>query len=282
MKDQGIERPHVSLEDADDLIAYFFSIRYFEKPGEAERGKQVFESKHCAECHSLAEPAKGPGSAISTWRSLGDPILLVDDMWQHADAMQKALTEHKRGWVRLDGQELTDLGENLPGTTPRPGNFSLPDPASGEESFKALCAGCHKGAQPFGTHMSDMTLTEVAATMWNHTSRIKTAPQTSPEDMRKIVAYVWERQFLAVGGNRSKGARAFETKRCAICHNDPQSGAPHLPAANGVYTTVSMIEVLWTHGPQMLDKMQQRNLPWPRLTAEDVSDLATFLTPQQK
>ena len=119
MKDQGIERPQVSEQDGDDLFAYFFSIRFFEKPAEAERGKQVFESKHCVECHSLGETGGGPGNPVATWKSLGNPILLVHDMWDHVEAMQGALSSRKRLWVTLSGQELTDLSvylQNLPQT----------------------------------------------------------------------------------------------------------------------------------------------------------------------
>ena len=280
MKDQGIERPQVSERDGDDLFAYFFSIRFFEKPGEAERGKQVFEAKHCAECHSLDQAGSGPGHPVSTWKSLSDPILLVHDMWDHAEAMQNALAERKRGWVTLSGQELTDLSlylQNLPQIPKAPAEFSLPDPASGETAFKATCIRCHTGSMSLETRLSNMTLLDVAAAMWNHIPKMKDVPRTSPEDMRKIVAYIWERQYLGPPGNAARGARVFEAKHCAACHNDPQSGAPKLPGGSGGYTTSSMIHVLWTHGPQMLDKMKQKGLAWPHLSPDDVSNVVAYL-----
>ena len=280
MKDQGIERPQVSEQDGDDLFAYFFSIRFFEKPGEAERGKQVFEVKHCAECHSLDQAGSGPGHPVSTWKSLSDPILLVHDMWDHVEAMQNALAERKRGWVTLSGQELTDLSlylQNLPQIPKTPGEFSLPDPASGEPAFKATCIRCHTGSMSLETRLSNMTLLDVAAAMWNHIPKMKDVPRTSQEDMRTIVAYIWERQYLGPPGNAARGARVFEAKRCAVCHNDPQSGAPKLPGRNLGYTTSTMIHVLWTHGPEMLDKMKQKGLAWPHLAPDDVSNVVAYL-----
>ena len=280
MKDQGIERPQVSEQDGDDLFAYFFSLRFFEKPGEAERGKQVFETKHCAECHALDQKDGGPGHPVSTWKSLSDPILLVHDMWDHVEAMQNALAERKRGWVTLSGQELTDLSlylQNLPQIPKAPAEFSLPDPASGEAAFKATCIRCHTGSMSLETRLSNMTLLDVAAAMWNHIPKMKDVPRTSQEDMREIVAYIWERQYLGPPGNPARGARIFEAKRCAVCHNDPQSGAPKLPSGNAGYTTSSMIHVLWTHGPQMLDKMKQKGLAWPHLSADDVSNVVAYL-----
>jgi cytochrome c2 len=284
MKDQGIERPQVTDQDADDLFAYFFSIRFFEKLGDAQRGKQVFETKHCAECHSIQPGGNGPGNPVTTWKSIGDPILMVHDMWEHVDAMKGALDQRKRAWVTLTGQELTDLSvylQNIPQTPKSPAEFSLPDPASGEAPFKAICARCHTGSLSLDARLSNMTLTDVAAAMWNHVPKMKDAPHTSQEDMRKIVAYVWERQYLGPGGNRARGAKAFETKRCVVCHDDPKSGAPKFPSGNTKYTTVSMIHVLWTHGPQMLDKMKDKGVAWPRLTPDDVANLAEYLSPKQ-
>ncbi len=51
MKKQGIVKGQMTPEAAADLFAYFVSARYFEKPGDAGRGKQAFAAKHCAECH---------------------------------------------------------------------------------------------------------------------------------------------------------------------------------------------------------------------------------------
>ncbi len=284
MKDQGIERPQLSDRDGDDLFAYFFSIRFFEQPGEAERGKLVFETKHCAECHSLDQPGQGPGHPVSTWKALGDPILLVHDMWDHAAAMQTALAQHKHGWVTLTGQELTDLAlylKNLPQLPKAPDEFSLPDPSSGEAAFQATCVSCHNGSMSLETRLSNMTLIEVAAAMWNHIPKMKTVPQTSQDDMRKIVAFIWERQYLGPTGNPRRGARTFAAKRCAICHNDPQSGAPKLPAGSGNYTTTTMIHVLWTHGPDMLDRMRQRGMSWPNLSADDISNIVAYLNSRE-
>src|SRR6516165_4787744 len=47
MKKQGIRKPQMTPESASDLFAYFVSARYFERPGDAARGKQLFADKHC-------------------------------------------------------------------------------------------------------------------------------------------------------------------------------------------------------------------------------------------
>src|SRR5690242_16938922 len=51
MKQQNIPQPALTPEQAADLFAFFVSARYFEHPGDAGRGKQIFAAKHCADCH---------------------------------------------------------------------------------------------------------------------------------------------------------------------------------------------------------------------------------------
>ena len=48
-------KAQLTPEQAADLFAYFVSARYFEKPGDAARGKQAFAAKHCADCHGITE-----------------------------------------------------------------------------------------------------------------------------------------------------------------------------------------------------------------------------------
>src|ERR1035437_2417049 len=42
MKQQGVQKGNMTPEKAADLFAYFVSARYFEKAGDADRGKQAF------------------------------------------------------------------------------------------------------------------------------------------------------------------------------------------------------------------------------------------------
>ena len=46
MTARKIPLPKVTSDQVADLFAFFYSVRYFEKPGEAERGKHVFQAKH--------------------------------------------------------------------------------------------------------------------------------------------------------------------------------------------------------------------------------------------
>ena len=63
MRDRNVHAGDLSEQGGDDLFAYFYSARFFDKPGDAARGKRLFSSKHCAECHGLTEPKIGRSQA---------------------------------------------------------------------------------------------------------------------------------------------------------------------------------------------------------------------------
>src|SRR4029079_7446127 len=48
MEKHGIQRASLSPEASADLFAFFYSVRFFDKPGDAARGKQAFAARHCA------------------------------------------------------------------------------------------------------------------------------------------------------------------------------------------------------------------------------------------
>jgi hypothetical protein len=125
-----------------------------------------------------------------------------------------------------------------------------------------------------------MTLVDIAADMWNHVARMLAVPVVSPDDMRKIVAYVWEMQYLGSSGNAGRGRKVFVDKRCSVCHDDPAFSAAKFVRGDRILNPVSMIPVLMNHGPEMLEQMRQRGIAWPHLTPEDVSNLVTYLNTQ--
>lgn len=280
LTEQKLPMPRLTETDAGDLFAYLYSVRFFDRPADAGRGKQIFEDKHCAECHSLTEPAKGPGTAVSNWTSLTDPMTLVQRMWNHAGTMKNALTQKKGIWVSLTGPELADLTlylQNIPPRRTVTPTFTLPDPQSGKPLFDQYCQQCHKGSLALEGRLSGMTLTDVAASMWNHVPRMLATPVIGRDDMRGIVAYVWEQQYMGPAGNVGRGRKTFADKHCASCHDDPSFNQAHFVRGDKVFTPLTMISVLWEHGPQMLEQMKQRGVSWPRLAPEDISNLVAYL-----
>ncbi|HUI81444.1 MAG TPA: c-type cytochrome [Bryobacteraceae bacterium] len=282
MRRQGIVRATLSPESAADLFAYFVSARFFEKPGDAGRGKQVFAAKHCADCHGVTASNAAGAPPVVKWASLADPTVLIQQMWNHGGQMRQAYAEKKLKWSPLTSQELRDMLvylQNLPETRELVTAFEFPPSASGSVLFESKgCAGCHKGNLALENRLRNQNLTDIAVDMWNHQANMKQpAPNLSQEEMRQILGYVWTRQYFRGSGDAAHGRQVFTEKSCAACHNDASSGAPPLAKTPEGYSDISMISALWQHGPRMLDLMTERKLAWPRFTAPEMADLIAYL-----
>ena len=282
MRKQGIVKGTLSPESAADLFAYFVSARYFERPGDGGRGKQVFAAKHCADCHGITTSVAAGAPPVAKWQSLADPTILVQQMWNHGAQMRLAYAQKKLRWSPLTSQELRDMLiylQNLPETRALVTAFEFPPSASGSALFQSKgCAGCHQGKLALETRLRNQNLTDIAVDMWNHQASMKQPPPNlSQEEMRQILGYIWTRQYFRGNGEAARGKQVFTAKSCAACHNDPASGAPQLSKSAEGYSDITIISALWEHGPRMLDLMTERKLAWPRFTAQEMADLIAYL-----
>ena len=78
MTRQGIQASPLKEQDAADLFAYFYAVRFFDKPGDAGRGKRLFSFNHCSECHGITEVKAEGVKPVVQWGSIGHPILMAE------------------------------------------------------------------------------------------------------------------------------------------------------------------------------------------------------------
>jgi mono/diheme cytochrome c family protein len=287
MRQRQTPPPALTEQDAADLFAYFYSVQFFGKPGDAARGKRVFSSRHCVECHGIAESKIADARPVREWQALGNPIILASQMWNHSAHMKEAFDRKRIPWPLLTGQELTDVLVYLRNVrevrtqTPR---FEI---SSGGEDGQVLfqsksCAGCHTGRLALPPRLKGQNFTDIAVDMWNHAPKMaQPPPQLAPEEMSAIITYLWTQQLLEEAGNPVRGKQVFTEKQCASCHNDPASGAPTLAGRKGAFSAVSMVSALWLHGPRMLDRMTEKGVAWPQFRERQMSDLIAYLNSGQ-
>jgi cytochrome c2 len=287
MRRRGVTPPAMSEQESADLFAYFYSLRFFEQPGDAGRGKALFTSQKCDACHGLDEPKIKGVNPVAEWTAPASPLELVETMWNHSTAMYALMAQNSVPLPRLTGQNLADLlvyTRSVGARAPREGVFRTTAEDDGQALFKSKgCQTCHAVSTRFlsgGWHPSG-TLTDIAADMWNHSVDMSLKNTTfAPGEMRRIVNYIWFSRFIEGGRNTTNGWKAFSAK-CAVCHDDPSSGAPStiggLTATGKYFTGVTMISALTHHGPAMMEKMQEKHLTWPRFSAEDMSGLMAYL-----
>ncbi|HXG31911.1 MAG TPA: c-type cytochrome [Bryobacteraceae bacterium] len=281
MEKAGISKPELTPEQAADLFAYFYSARYFEQPGDAGRGKRVFESRRCGACHGLSKALEGGPKPVAEWVSLTDPLTLAAEMWNHAAQMKEAFAQRKIPWARLTSQELADLLvylQNLPETRRAAREFAPASAETGEMLFRAKgCAGCHAGKNSLENRFPNRTMTDFAVAMWNHAPDMAPQPPTlRPEEMRRIVGYLWSLQIFDHRGDPRRGKAVYAAKQCAVCHDNPASGAPKITGKKEL-NALSMVAELWKHGPAMHRQMAATGLRWPRFQGREMADLLAYL-----
>ena len=269
MRDRDIRAGNLDEQAAGDLFAYFYATRFFEKPGDAGRGKRLFAERGCASCHGL--------NSVSQWQVLADPVNLAEAMWNHRARMMDVASASNMPWPDMTAQDLGDVLvylRHLPSAPSKPAVFRIGAGSDGEAVFKAKgCEGCHRSGSALASRIKGQTLTEIAASMWNHAPKMAAAgaklTRLEADEMRELLSYLWAEQFFRSAGNPAAGRRVFAAKRCVSCHDGAPGGTP--------VSGSTMVSALWHHGPRMLDQMKAKGIAWPRFEGSQMSDLIAFL-----
>jgi len=288
MRAKEIRAGDLSEQAAADLFGYFYATRFFEKTGDAGRGKRFFNQGGCAGCHGLSKALKTNIRPVSEWEVLADPVALAEAMWNHRSGMLAESGAVRVRWPDLTAQDLADVLvylRNLPTPPTKPAVFRIGAGTDGAAVFTSKgCAKCHESGAALAAKIKGQTLTEIAASMWNHAPKMAAAGakpvRLEAGEMRELLGFLWAEKFFEASGNAAAGRRVFAAKRCTSCHEDASSGAPKLGRSGKSYNGATLVSVLWRHGPRMLDQMKTKSIPWPRFERGQMSDLIAFLNSQ--
>jgi mono/diheme cytochrome c family protein len=189
MREREVRAGDLDEQAAADLFAYLYAARFFERPGDAGRGKSLFSARHCADCHGLAQAKLPAAKPVTQWESMSRPIALVTAMWSHAATMRQEFARRRIAWPELTSQDFTDIlvyVRGLPGTLHQPDLMLLSSGDHGQALFDSKgCAACHSGKLALGPRLQGQTLMDIAVDMWNHASRMpKAASSLDLEEMR--------------------------------------------------------------------------------------------------
>jgi len=278
MSAAGMDAPELSHQEAADLFAYLYGFRHYEDPGDAESGKQTFDSKGCIGCH-----AQGAGGALPVmkWESVNDPIQLSRAMWNHAARMKSAMNE-TAAWPELTAQEMTDLlayvrGAN--GAPKAPTALSAASAETGQTLFSGNgCAGCHEGSRSLEGMPGARTMVDLAAAMWNHAPAMRQSSEPlRPEEMTRLVGYLWSIQYFDGPGDSANGLDVAVAKGCVSCHGDPNGSYPRFTSLSGELDAIRFISGAWNHSAGMQGAMEEAGQEWPSLSSEELTDVIAYI-----
>jgi len=282
MNQEAVPRPKMTGSEAEDLFAYLYSLRYFDRTGDAQRGKDAIDRKSCSGCHSLVSTGTQEKLApsISYWRA-NDPLALARQMWNHSVSMKREFAKSKLPWATITAGDLSDIEAYVRQVQSKSSQktaqavFRYTDDLDGRALYQSLCRSCHVGSLAPERGTRAKTFLDIAAGMWNHSPRMAPIPLVSDAEMNAVVGYVWRIQYMGEPGQVGRGRDAFQKKGCGGCHD--REGDARLFRADRAYTVFHVIALAWEHGTLMQQAMKQRKIAWPTLSAADISDIAVYL-----
>jgi mono/diheme cytochrome c family protein len=286
MRKGGTPRPELNATEAANLIAFLYTIHYFDGPGDRARGQRLFTAKQCVVCHQRDGVGGVVGPNLDHLRGAAAPIDLATAMWNHGPAMTGVMTARRVPRPTFTGQELRDLVAFI--TAPREALadlpvFVLPGRAdNGERLFVGKrCVVCHarsgKGGGPdLGARAERASLIDFAVAMWNKapamTAEMRARgidiPVLTPDEMADIVAYLYSIRYFGSEANAARGRQIAEAKGCLTCHRSGR--ARPLFAGRALKSTAAVAAALWNHG--LIERQS-----WPRFTPQEMADLTAAL-----
>lgn len=303
LRARGLSRPSLSPQEMEQLAAYLFYVKFVGVPGDVERGRTLFEDKHCARCHQLAGQGGTAGPRLDELRDFVSVFFLARVLWNHGPGMERKMQELEITPPRLEGTDVADLVAFLRGGARAPGPLEMAytesgSPQVGERLFRQRgCVGCHAvdgsgggpGTGPDLTRLSaTLTVSELAAAFWNHGAGMRAKmkerglefPSVSDRDMSALLAYLASVQYAGPRGDPARGAAVFGEKSCAACHavgGQGPAGAPDLAASDAARSALHWAAAMWNHAPAMQAKLEETGRTWPQFGDDEMRDLLAFV-----
>lgn len=300
MRELGIARPTLDAREAGDLIAFLYTLNYFDPPGDPEAGRRLFTAKRCVACHQVDGIGGVVGPNLDHLTRFGSPIFVAAAMWNHGPRMSEAMRARRIERPTFTGQELRDLIAFLvPGSAAAPEGplYVLPGRSDeGRRLFAAKrCQECHAVSGQGGRVGPDLaerglrrSLLEFAAAMWNKAPamlaamqlRAMTVPELRAEEMADIVAYLFSVRYFAEPGNIRNGWTVATYKGCLHCHavgGERGKPASDLSRARGLESPAAVIAALWNHAVVTAPAPDGQKRPWPEFRPDEMGDLVALL-----
>lgn len=300
MQKLGITHPQLSPSETGDLIAFLYTLNYFDRPGDPKKGNIVFAKKYCVSCHQLAGTGGVLGPNLDGLGHNSAPISISAAMWNHGPTMSAAMKSNNIQRPTFTASELDDLIAYIKSAKPDAAPermYLLPGrPEHGQELFSTRsCIECHsvkgRGGKVGGDladRKSQVSLVQFAAAMWNKTpamlkemkERNIPVPQLRADEMADIVAYLYSVQYFARPGDFNRGKALAKTKNCLGCHAAAPEGrnlGPDFRKIERLDQPVTVVSAMWNHAGLMEQKMGKMALEWPGLTGGEMADLVTYI-----
>jgi cytochrome c2 len=105
MRERDIRWQSFTSQEMADLLAYVLSVRFYREQEDPERGRALFDEKHCSSCHT----AGGIGPDILTLEEKVTATRIAQVMWNHGPSMLRTMQEMGIEWPIFEKKEMSYL-----------------------------------------------------------------------------------------------------------------------------------------------------------------------------
>ncbi len=173
------------------------------------------------------------------------------------------------------------------------------DAVRGEEVFRQKnCFSCHSydnwggmfGPDLGSNRIRGASPSSLAAAMWNQAPAMwrqirgetvtGSLPVLSMDESAALFAFFYARLYFNDLVESPHGEDLFNS-RCSSCHDLRQTGSsksgPPVASWGAIKDPTMLVGRMWNHSTDMLDQTLRAGKSWPRLSAQDATDILAYL-----
>jgi cytochrome c551/c552 len=307
MERARIIKPNLTGNEFTEISAYLYFLKFFDEPGDANRGRSIFNEKGCGACHPLSGKGKEGEPGLDQFPQNISPVFLTQSIWNHGPVMIAHMVKLGMKWPLFEGTEMMDLMEyiKMNARGAKETAFITPgSPREGKQVFAAKgCINCHAVRGEGGKQAEDLgkraktfykSLTQIASIMWNKgpsvlgkMSQTQTGiPKFTPKEMADLIAYLYFLHFIDEPGTSANGKKIFSEFGCSKCHGlDGKPGEWMTIDLSKYQKAVNPMEIvagIWNHSTEIEKAMREKGISWPRFKKGELADLLEFIRAPKK
>jgi cytochrome c2 len=128
----------------------------------------------------------------------------------------------------------------------------------------------------------------MAGLLWNHAPAMwasmeregVTKFELSEQQAADLFVYFFAARYFELPGDIKRGRRVFLAKRCGECHgmgSALREGIQPVAAWKSLTDPIALAQQLWNHSREMIPALDRTEVPYPRFSAQELTDLLAYL-----
>jgi len=109
MRSTGAPAPKLTATQMADIVAYLYSLRYFDGAGDPGAGRSRVREEGCLECHSLGGEGHGTATDLARSDGVDSSAGVIAALWNHVLLLSEIRPEGSAPWPYFEDGEMADV-----------------------------------------------------------------------------------------------------------------------------------------------------------------------------